>query len=296
MKKQLLNLSKLICALSVLTGCSTIDSTSVSRFAISVTTVKTQADDALSAAATLTRDSGVAYVASRPTLTEADFSETPTSDIISEWDNTLSTIEAYALNLAALSSSDAANNFDAAATNLFNQFTQTAARLGQNSLQTSAPASAGLATAFTEVGHLILKAKAQATARKIANATDPQIANILDILASEIGEDHTNPCLRTTIYLTWDVKKEALTGQFLRAPDLAAKTTVVQTYATIMAERDAEEESLVGLRRSLLALKDAHHALAQGNQTSILSSLTVVSNELERTQTLYNQFSTGLKK
>src|ERR1035441_4130521 len=88
-------------------GCKTIDSTSASKFAASVVTVKSQADDALNAAAALTRDAGLTYVATRPTLTEADFGETPTSDIIAEWDNTLSTIESYALNLAALSSPDA---------------------------------------------------------------------------------------------------------------------------------------------------------------------------------------------
>jgi hypothetical protein len=281
---------------ALFTGCKTIDSTAASKFATSVTTVKSQADDALNAAATLTRDAGITYVATQPTLKESDFAETPTADIISEWDNTLSTIEAYALNLAALSSPDATKNFNVAATNLFNQFTQTADRLNTNPLSSSPAISAGLATGFTQVANLILEAKAQATARKIAAATDPQIMKILNLLAAEIGENHDGPCLRNTIYRVWDTKAGALTKTFLKAPDQAAKIVVVQQYANLLAERTAQDESLLALRRSLLALSDAHHALAQGNETSIQSTLTIVLNDLQQTHDLYNQFSSDLKK
>ena len=47
------------------TGCVTTDSTAASKFAASVTTVKSQANDALNASAKLTRDEGIAYVATR---------------------------------------------------------------------------------------------------------------------------------------------------------------------------------------------------------------------------------------
>jgi hypothetical protein len=280
----------------VLTGCKTVDSTSATKFATSVVTVRTQVNNELNAAATLTRDAGLTYVASQSTLSEADFGETPTSDIIAQWDNALATIETYALNLAALSSLEATKNFDAAATNLSNQFGQTAALLNQNGSQSFPQTSAELATAFSDVAHLILEAKAQADARKIAIATDPRIASILNLLAAEIGEDHSNACLRTTIYQTWNVDKNALTSSFLRAKDLAAKKTVAQQYANILAERAEQDESLDGLRHSLLALRDAHHALAQGNQISITASLTIVSNEVQRTQDLYNQLNSDLKK
>jgi len=278
------------------TGCVTTDSTAASKFAASVTTVKSQANDALNASAKLTRDEGIAYVATRPTLAEADFAETPTSDIITEWDITLASIESYALNLAALSSPDVTKDFDAAATNLFNQFTQTADRLSKNSLQSSAQTTAGLAAGFSEIAHLILAAHAQASAHKIATATDPQIQKVLNLLADEIGGDHVNPCLRTTVYRTWNTKKDALNESFLTATNQAVKMVVAEQYADIMAKRAAQDESLLGLRRSLLALGDAHHALAQGNDISAQAALTIVTAELQRTHDLFNQFNSEIKK
>ena len=277
-------------------GCQTIDSTAAAKFATSVTAVKTQANDALNAAATLTRDAGITYVATQPTLKEDDFAETPTADIITEWDNTLATIESYAVNLAALSAPDAAKDFDVAATNLFNQFTQTANRLNSKAISSSPAVSAGLAAGFTQVGHLIIEAKAQATARKVATATDPEIGKILTLLANEIGEDHVAPCLRTTIYRVWGTKKDALNSAFLKAPDQASKKAVAQQYANILAERSAQDQSLLALRRSLFALNDAHHALAQGNSASIQSALTIIVNEVQRSRNLYSQFSSELKK
>ena len=277
-----------------LSGCKTIDSAAAAKFAASVTTVKSQADEALNNAAKLTRDQGVAFVATRPTLTESDFAETPTSEVIAGWDDALSTMEAYALNLAALSAPDITKDFDAAATNLFNQFTQTANKIQPGSLTSSASTVAGLATAFSEAGRLILAAKSQATARKVAAATDDQIRTVLNLLAAEIGADHVNPCLRTTIYRSWSTKAEALTSSFLRGENLAAKTAVAQQYADMLAQRTAQDQSLLGLRRSLLALADAHHALAQGNETSIQTALTIVLGELQRTRDLNQQFNAAL--
>jgi hypothetical protein len=283
-------------ASNFLAGCKTIDTNTAAKFATSVTAVKTQADTALTAAANLTRDAGITYVASRPSLNEEDFAETPSSDVIVQWDNTLSVIETYALNLATLTSPDATKAFDTSATNLFNQFTQTATKLNANALQTSSPeVAADLATAFTEVAHLILEAKAQATARKVALATDPQISKILNLLATEIGDDHNNACLRTTIYRVWNTEKDALSGPFLKASDLTGKKAIVQQYATILAERAAEDELLASLRHSLLTLADAHHALAEGNEPSVLASSTVIVNELQRSHDLYAQFSSDLK-
>jgi hypothetical protein len=277
------------------TGCKTIDPASASKFATSVATVKTQADGVLLAAATLTRTQSITFAALQPTLSEDEFVETPSSDVIEGWDNALSSIETYALNLAALSSPDATKSFDAAATNLFNQMTQTATRLNSTSLSSSPEITAGLATAFTETAHLILGAKAQATARKVAAATDPKINSILNLLASEIGDDHANPGLRTTIYRAWNTERDALSGPFLKAASQTAKEDVARQYATLLAERDAEDESLASLRHVLLALADAHHALAQGETASVQATLTITINELQRTQNLVSQFNADLK-
>jgi hypothetical protein len=280
----------------VLAGCKTVNSSAASKFATGVLEVRSQADTALTTAATLTRNEGLAYVAAQPTLSETDFVETPPGDVIAAWDDALFTLENYALNLAALSSPDAVKNFDAAATNLLGQFTLTAGQLGQNSLQTSPEVSASLAAAFATVGHLIVLESAQASAHRISLATDVQIGNILTLLAQEIGSDHESVGLRTTIYRTWNAKKDGLTGDFLRAKDPAAKRAVAQQYADILAEREEEDRALLGLQRSLVALKDAHHALAEGDPALVASSLAIVSNELQRTQNAGGQSGSGPKK
>ena len=286
-----------VCFLAmVLAGCKTVDSSAASKFATGVLSVRSQADMALTAAATLTRNEGLTYVAAQPTLAETNFVETPPGDVIAAWDDALFTLENYALNLAALSSPDTVKNFDAAATNLLGQFTLTAGQLGQNSLQTSPQVSASLAAAFATVGHLIVLESARASAQRIARATDVHIGNILTLLAQEIGSDHEGAGLRTTVYRTWNAKKDGLTGDFLRAKDPAAKKAVAQQYADILAEREEEDRALLGLQRSLLALKDAHHALAEGDPSLVASSLAIVSNEMQRTQNAGGQSGNGTKK
>ena len=281
----------------IISGCSTIDPTEVTNFAASVTAVKTQTSDALNSAAGLTRDASISYAASQSTLTEANFVNTPTGDVISEWDGAFATIEAYAQNLSALLSPDNTKNFDIAATNLFNQFNQTASRLNANSIKSQSGANTLLATAFTETAGLIIKAKEETTAVKIASTTDPKITSICILFANEIGADRiTAPGLRKTIYeAVWTPRLAALTPSFLQT-NSAGKVTICQEYADLLAKRDAEDQILAGLRRSILALSNAHHTLAQGKPASIQADLTLIANEIQHTRNLYAQFSGPTKK
>jgi hypothetical protein len=282
----------------LISGCETMDTTSVANFATSVTAVKTEADTALNSVAALTRNASVTYAASQPNLTEANFVVTPTGATISEWDNAFSSLETYAQNLSTLLSPDAAKDFDVAATNLYNQFNQTALRLKANSIDSQAGVSTLLATAFTQTGDAIISAKEQATALKVARATDTNITVICNLFATEIGADATVPGLRKTLYeAVWAPRLASLTQPFLSATNNTAdKIAIAQQYADLLAARDAEDQILGGLRRSILALSDAHHALAQGKSASIQADLVVVENEIQHTQDLYNQFSSMTKK
>jgi len=283
----------------IVSGCkTTIDPSSVANFATSVTAVKTQADDALNSVSALTRSASVAYAASQPTLQEANFVETPTGEIISQWDNALSAIETYAQNLSTLLSPNAVNNFDVAATNLFKQFNQTASTLNSAAKTPNSPDFTLLATAFTQAAGAIIQAKEEATAIKVAAATDTNIANICNLLADEIGADRlTAPGLRKTIYESvWVPDLANLNLQFLNAKTPVEKLSISQQYADLLAKRDAEDQILAGLRRSLLLLSDAHHTLAQGKSASIQADLNVVASEIQHTRDLYNQFSSLTNK
>jgi hypothetical protein len=279
-------------------GCKTMDSTAVTNFATSVTAVKTQSDDALNAVAALTRDASVNYAASQPNLAEVNFVITPTGDTISEWDGAFSAIETYAQNLSTLLSPDAAKNFDVAATNLFEQFNQTANRLNANGINSQAGVSALLATAFTQTADAIIKAKEQATAVKLASATDTNIASICALFADEIGADRvTAPGLRKTLYeIVWTPRLASLTEPYLTAKTSADRVAICQQYADLLAKRDAQDQILAGLRRSILALSAAHHTLAQGKPASIQADLAVIASEIQHTRDLYSQFSSVTKK
>lgn len=297
--KNFLNISCAVCwlVLGLLAqGCRTVDSTAAGKFATSVTAVKTQTDDALNAVAELSRESSITFAASQSNLTEANFVQTPTGDMISDWDGAFTAMETYAQNLTALLSSGAAKDFDVAATNLFNQFNQAAVRLNANGME-SGGTGALLAMAFTETADAIIRARQQATAIRIAQSTDTNITRICTLFANEIGADRvSSPCLRKTLYkAVWAPRLAALTAPFLSA-NPEEKVTICKKYADLLARRDAQDQILAGLRRSILLLADAHHALAQGKPASIQADLTVISNEIDHTRALFNRFSSSATK
>jgi hypothetical protein len=280
----------------LISGCRTVDPVEVANFATTTTAVKAQANDALNSAASLTRSESVAFAASKPTLAEINFVQTPTAETIAGWDNALSTMEIYANNLSALLSPNAVRDFDAAATNLFNQFSETATALKANSISSQAGVNALLATAFTEVADAIIQAKQQATAIKVAKTTDVHVASICDLFAKEIGADRTgrDPSLRRTLYHIWADQLDRLSKSFVQQN--ADKMALSQQYADCLARRDAQDQILDSLRRSLLSLKDAHHLLALGKPASIQAILNSVAAEIQHSRDLYNQFSSLAKK
>jgi hypothetical protein len=271
-----------------------MDPTAAGNFSTGVSAAKAQVNAAFTASAQVTREGEIGYVATQPALKESDFIQTPTADTIATWDQTLSSLEEYAQDLAALAAPGAAKTFDGAATNLAESFNQTKTTLLQHSLG-SAGLNAGLSAAFTEVANVILQAKAQATARKIAAQTDPKMATIFTLLAEEIGETRTNG-LRGTLHATWEAELATLYAPFLTASnDVAKRTQIAQQFADTLNKRDAQDQSLSSLRSSILALQNAHHALAEGDAVTLQAAINLVITEAQRTSGLYNQFKGQLK-
>ena len=278
-----------------ITGCATVDPTAVGQFSTGVTAAKSQTQLALTAIATSSREEAINYAILKNELDEQVFVETPTPATIEQWDRTFTVLEHYSQTLASLVSPDAAQGFDQAAENLAAQFNATAADLQTNLLVPEAPQlSPSLATAFTKVGDLILRAKSTASARKIARATDPQIQQVFTLMAEAIGDSHATAGLRATAYAFFQDKARDLKPDFLTAKTPDAKRQIILNYSDILQKRDAQDQALTSLRRSLLALADAHHALAQGNNPSLKASVGVVMDEVARTRDLYDAFKTKL--
>jgi hypothetical protein len=196
--------------------------------------------------------------------------------------------------VAALVAPGATKTFDSAATNLADSFNQTATNLLSHSLGSS-EADASLSAAFTEAATLILRARAQATARKIATQTDPKIAAVFRLLAAEIGETHTNG-LRGTVRATWQAELSTLYKPFNQAAnDLAKRKQIAQQFADLLDKRDAQDQALAALRSSLLALETAHHALAQGDPVTLRTAISLMISDAQSASALHNQFKAEFK-
>ena len=279
----------------LITGCVTIDSTSVEQFSTGVTAAKSQTQIALNGVADRSREEAITYAVLKNELNEKIFIETPTPETIEAWDRAFAAVERYSQSLASLVSPGAAKNFDQAAQDLAAQFNKTAEHLQTNHIVTESPQiSPGIATAFTKVGELLLRAKGQATARKVAAATHPEIQRIFTLMAEAIGDSHGTPSIRATDYAIWQVKARDLKPDFLNASSPEAKRQIVVRYSDILKLRDQQDQSLSALRRSLLALADAHHALAQGNDPSLKASVAIVVAEAKRTRDLHDAFKDKL--
>jgi hypothetical protein len=75
-----------------------------------------------------------------------------------------------------------------------------------------------------------------------------------------------------TVHTNWQTQGRDITTDFLEAKSPAAKQDVATRYASLLAQRDAGEAALLGLRRSLLELAAEHSRAAAGGamDTSIL--------------------------
>ncbi len=277
-------------------GCRTIPPPGVEAFSTGVTAAKTQTHLALVTIANMSRAASVQFAAQRPTLNATNLVSSPDPEIIASWDRIFSPIERYSQQLASLVSPDAAKEFTESAVGLAAQFRETSDKLKKESLLATAPEiSPQLATAFTKVGEAILRMRAQAEAKRIAAATDPEVQKIFVTLADVIGDAQTKH-LRGSVRAHWQNLEAPLQSQFLRTTDPNEKRQIVQRFADLLEKQDEQDLSLDSLRRSLLALADAHHALAQGQAGSLRSAVGIVGEELARTKALYDEFKSKLNK
>jgi hypothetical protein len=70
----------------------------------------------------------------------------------------------------------------------------------------------------------------------------------------------------------------------------------VKDFIDLLKKRDAQDELLAALRRSYLALAEAHTALAKGRATDLGSAIDIVAAELKRARDLQDQFTKTLSK
>jgi len=217
-----------VCCLAILllAGCRSIPSADVQAFSTGVSAARSQTDTALLAVTDLTTDSIIDYAASQATLTEANFLPVLDPAAIAVWDNVFSALEKYSQSLVLLTSPNLTSDYESAAVNLADQIKQTGSKLESQKLAGSAPAvPPSFAAAFTELGEILLRAKAQHDAIRIASQTEPKIRSILSVMADTIGATR-NEGLRGTVHANWDQRKAAQQVAFLDSKVSTARRAI----------------------------------------------------------------------
>jgi hypothetical protein len=118
--------------------------------------------------------------------------------------------------------------------------------------------------------------------------SDPMVKLIFLTMADTIGSARTNN-LRGTVHAHWEQMKAQQKVAFLSA-NTSDRRTIAAKYANLLNSEITQDLALAALFKSLLALADAHHALANSNASGVAAAVTVVEQETQRTLDLSHRF------
>lgn len=270
----------------LLAGCASIPSADVQTFSTGVSAAKSQTDTAFQGVTDLASEAIVDYAAAQPTLSDTNFLPVLDPQSIAIWDEVFSALQKYSQNLVLLTSPDLTKDYQDAVVNLAAQVKQAGDDLKGQQMTADGP-SPSLAAAFTELGSLMLSAKAQHDARGVLLQADPGVRRIFTTMAEAIGSTTNN--LRGTVRAHWEQRKAKLKLAFLEAKSADRRAIAVQ-YASLLSGETTEDLALASLQRSYLALADAHHALANGRNADVTAAVAVVEQEVQNTANLANRF------
>jgi len=235
----------------------------------------------------------ITYAASQPTLNDANFFVVLSPEATAAWDHVFTALEAYGRDLVLLTSPDLTQDYKDSAVNLAQQVQQTGEHLkGAGVFGNSSQTPTLLATAFTKLGDLLLKARAHAEAKKILLATDPVVTDVFGQMAGAVGDSHQTG-LRGTVFEHWEQIKGGTRVAFLKAVqagDGAARLALANEFVDLISQQQAQDLSLASLRRSFLTLARVHREMAQGNNVSAAQAVNETLQELADTKALYERF------
>jgi hypothetical protein len=283
-------------SLLALAGCKTISSQGVEAFCAGVTAAKTQSGEAFRTVNELMAEDQLNDAAKATNLTEQLFTKILNPEDVGVWDKALANLESYARHLQALSSPEVSKSFEQEAENLGGELQTFGQNLQQTGLIGSPPQiSAGVATAFAELGSLIIRLKAQHDAMRIASAANTNINTMLRLMSASLGETSSTG-LRGTVRAHWLDRLGTLKEQFKKQADESAKRQLAGQFVDTMGRRDALDAVLVSLRRSLLSLADLHQSIAKGDRATAIWLAGTIADEIKATRDIYSQFQNKLKR
>jgi len=280
-----------VLSLGAAAGCSSISPVSATAFSTGVVAARAQTTTAFMGVSKLTRDDAKERAIATGKLNETELEGFPNQQAVDAWNGALAPIEDYAHNLAALASGGYVGDVEQSIGRLATSFNATAPQLGTNSpAPGTPPLTATRTAALAEAAGAFLRARSTKEASGIAAKTHPQIREILTRLADEIGADPKKG-IRRLVGEHWRARLRDLEDQFTDAKAPDQRRPILDKYTAILDQRSADDSQLASLRRSYLALIDAHAALAQGNAVDLHSAVDLIYSEFKHAQDLQTQFS-----
>jgi hypothetical protein len=288
-------LAALLGILAFACGCKTVSHSDVQAFAAGVTAAKTQSGEAFRSVTDLIAQDQLEDTARATNLTEALFAPVLDAQNVAVWDGTLAKLESYGTHLQMLTGPKLTESYEQEAESLGNDLQNLGKRLADEHLLDKAPnISPGIATAVTELGRLIIRAKAQHDARRIATSANSNIVATLHLMAASIGET-SQTGLRGTVRQHWLGRLGEKKVEFRRQTESEAKKRVATEFLSQMQERDTQDAVLASLRRSLLSLASLHQALSNRDALTARQLAQAISDEIKAAREMYAQFKEKLK-
>jgi hypothetical protein len=272
-------------------SCSSIPSDKLAAFSTGVTTTKSQVNTAFAAVNAVTADEVIEYAAKQKKLLDENFYAVLEPASIAKWNAAFDGLSRYCQSLVILTSPDITKDYKTATEGLAAQISQTGEKLKKTGVISGAPSlSPGLATAFAELGNLILKEKASKDAKRIVQKTDPTVSRIFHTMADSVET------IRGTVHVNWTLKKKRKALDFDPTASESNRRKIAVEYSELKDQEAEQDTVLTSLQRSLSALADAHHALARDSQFDVVAAVAVIKDEAKDTKDIYDQMKKALDK
>lgn len=139
----------------------------------------------------------------------------------------------------------------------------------------------GMAAAFSTLGGLLLQIKTQEDAKVAMQTAAPGIKDVVATMRDAIGE-RQDEGIRATVLGSWKTVLGGKATQFKHATGPAERRTAAAGFAAALDQRDAQDQALVALRRSLELLEATHSELAAGRPDSAREFLKLLQAERAR--------------
>lgn len=153
----------------------------------------------------------------------------------------------------------------------------------------------GVVAGFASLSGLLVQMKADKDALAAIRMADPGVAATFSEMAKAIGDDDMSG-VRGQNHAAWDQVLKDRVISFSSANDPRLRREIASQYVQDLDARDASDQSLQSIVRSLTLLSEAHSELAAGRTQGAGSLLELVTTEYARWGAIKSDIDKARKK